>query len=181
MAGTYTPKSGPFAGETFRSYRQYKNATARAKGFESYSVQSKVSRPQRSTPRIIGSAEKLAGLSTVEGEKRSRAFKAIALARRDNLSPSAAAKAAGTTLGTVKKYAGSALDKQGNRYVIKEYDHLSRHTTIPTPDGTLSVIVNDSRTASLLGEYWRAVDHYQATGDDSLLQNFKGKGVTIDK
>ncbi len=38
-AHPYTPQRGRFAGVTFTSERQYRNALARAKGFASWSAQ----------------------------------------------------------------------------------------------------------------------------------------------
>ena len=41
----------------------------------------------------------------------------------------------------------------------------------------IEIPVNDSREASLVGEYWNAVDRYLRTGDASALLSLKKKRV----
>ena len=68
-------------------------------------------------------------------------------------------------------------DKRGH-YTTKRSDRLLRVMMLPTPDGPREIAVRNSRAASLLGEYWNAVQAYLETGDKSKLEKFKGKFVT---
>ena len=47
-ANPYTPHRGQFAGQTFHSERQYRNALARIKGFSSWGAQQAAAKPVRS-------------------------------------------------------------------------------------------------------------------------------------
>jgi hypothetical protein len=73
----------------------------------------------------------------------------------------------------------SALRKRKNgKYLAKPADKLLRILVIPTPEGTREVAIGNSEQASLLGQYWDAVQRYLQTGDDSALRKFKGKKIT---
>jgi hypothetical protein len=80
---------------------------------------------------------------------------------------------------TVLRYGGSALKRGGNgRYQAKKTDRLLRMLMIPTPGGPREIAVRSSRAASLLGNYWNAVQAYLETGDRTRLAKFQGKSVT---
>src|SRR5687768_7257612 len=98
-ANPYTPKSGKVAGHTFTSERQYRNALARAKGFRSWSEQQRQPRSTRAR----------AEFRPAEHEARRRVLDALSRMRRDGLSLSAAARAAGTTANAMKRYSGPVL------------------------------------------------------------------------
>jgi hypothetical protein len=79
---------------------------------------------------------------------------------------------------TVLRLGKSALRKLGNgRYVAKAHDKLLRVLVIPTPKGRSEIAVRDSRDASVIGEYWDAVEAYRGKGDESKLRHFQGKRV----
>jgi hypothetical protein len=171
-ANPYTPRSGVVAGQTFASERQYRNALARAKGFRSWSEQQRQTRPRSSGAR----------LRPAEQEAQRRAFDALAQMRADSLSLSAAARAAGTTVNTIKRHTGSALKQTpSGRYRPTPYDRLGRPLLVPMADGPIWLTVRDSRSASKLGAYWAAVRHYLNTGDTRQLRRFRGRGITINK
>jgi hypothetical protein len=171
-ANPYTPQFGVAAGQTFTSERQYRNALARAKGFRSWSEQQRQTRSRSPGTR----------LRPAEREAQRRAFDALAKMRADRLSLSAAAREAGTTVNTVKRHVGSALKKMpSGRYRPAPYDRLVRVLAVPTVDGPLWLPVRDSRSASRLGGYWAAVQHYLQTGDPRRLRKYRGRGVTIHK
>lgn len=74
--------------------------------------------------------------------------------------------------------AGSALRKRTNgRYVVRASDRLLRVLVIPTSDGLREIATRDSRQASLLANYWIAVEGYLTFDDSSALQEFKGKKI----
>ena len=112
-----------------------------------------------------------------EVEARERALAAVARMRREKLSLSAAAKAEGTHIRTVRRYAGTALERPGRRglFRAKASDRLSRSLNFPTPLGQEVVVVRSSSTASAIGEYLNAVRKYLNTGDTSALVRFRGK------
>lgn len=63
-ANPYTPRSGPLAGHTFTSERQYRNALARLNGFSSWDAQR---RARQSTPLSTGTASSPASPASEEG------------------------------------------------------------------------------------------------------------------
>ncbi len=48
---------------------------------------------------------------------------------------------------------------------------------LPTPGGLAEIATLDSRAATLVGEYWNAVNLYLETGDDGELARFRGQSV----
>ncbi|PYX24813.1 MAG: hypothetical protein DMG82_07150, partial [Acidobacteria bacterium] len=48
---------------------------------------------------------------------------------------------------------------------------------ILTPEGRREIGIRDSRQASMLGDYWHAIDLYRDTGDSSKVLTFRGKYV----
>ena len=174
-ANPWTPKRGQFAGVTFTSERQYRNALARAKGYTSWSAQ------QRAR-RTAGSAEAIAKLRPAERRARDRALDAVQLMRREGMSLSQAAKQAGTTPNAVRRHADRALElSPSGRYRAKAYDRLVREVWFLTPEGKVILPVRDSRSASKIARYMGAVDHYLQTGDDRRLRRFRDKGVWVEK
>lgn len=166
----YTPHSGGFAGQTFHSERQYRNALARGKGFASWYQQQRAPKPVR-TPVAAKR------LTPVEREARQDALHALSLLRQGK-SLSRAAKEAHTTPNAVQRYAGSALIKDASgRYVAKSRDKLYRPLRFLTPNGSVTLDVRDSRTASTIGHYNNAVREYVNTGNDLRLRAFKGKAI----
>lgn len=78
------------------------------------------------------------------------------------------------------RLARSAFRKLRNgRYAAKAFDRLLRILVLPSDKGLIEVAVNDSRQASLIGEYWNALHRYLSRGDASELQKFKDKRVRV--
>lgn len=93
---------------------------------------------------------------------------------RQGESLSRAARGARTTPDTVLRYGGSALTRnERGRYHAKLTDRLYRRMRFLDEQGERWVEPANSREASKLGEYWNAVDHYLATGDDKPLRRFR--------
>jgi hypothetical protein len=174
-AQPYRPTRGQFAGITFTSRRQYRNALARKKGFASWSEQ------QRSG-RSSGTPEAIARLRPEERRARGRALEAVQLMRREGFSLSRAATQAETTPNAVRRHAGRALEEDARgRYQAKPYDRMLREVWFLTWEGKVILPVRDSRSASKIARYMAAVDQYLRTGDDSRLQRFRGKGFWVQK
>jgi hypothetical protein len=88
---------------------------------------------------------------------------------------SVAARKAGTSPRTVKRYAGSDIGRVGSRYRIVR-DRAYRPMRLLSNTGVQTVGAS-RRDASTLGKYWAALGHYLDTGDDSRLQKFAGRTV----
>jgi len=99
--------------------------------------------------------------------------------RTDGASLPQAAKDYGVSHRQVQRFGGKALRKQKNgRYVAKVRDSLLRVLVILTLEGLREIAVIDSRQATLLADYWNAVQRYVETGDASALRKFGGKDIT---
>lgn len=104
---------------------------------------------------------------------------AVTKMRSHGVSLPAAAKEFGVSPGTVVRLAGSALRRMPNgRYAVRAWDRLLRVLVVLTNEETREIAVRDSRIASLIGEYWAAVQLYLQTGDASGLRQFRGHIVT---
>jgi len=98
----------------------------------------------------------------------------ISKMRADEVSLANAAREFGLDPRTVIRWARSALKKSPNgRYLARKTDRLLRVLFLPTDYGTREVATRDSRQASLVAEYWDAVQRYLQRGDDSALRKFR--------
>jgi len=98
---------------------------------------------------------------------------------RRGLSAPQAAKAAGLKYRKFMRLAKSALKKEPNgRYKAKRVDRLLRVISYPTPKGVQEIAVRDSREATKLANFWRAVHRFvNPPGDARGLREFRGKHV----
>lgn len=121
--------------------------------------------------RPIRSAASFARLTSRERAAYSRTLEALGEMRRGR-SLTAASRNAGTTPGTVRKYAGATIKRPGARYALGR-DRLYRPVTVLTNTGkeTLSLGRRDSTTVS---RHWNAVGRYLKQGDSSELERFRG-------
>lgn len=116
--------------------------------------------------------------SAPRAEARRRALDAIALKRRrPELSLSAAAKQSGTTLKTVRRYAGTALETRSGRLDVSSRDRIPRNLRFLTAKGQVVIRVTNSRDASRIARYNNAVRKYLMTGDTAGLQPYSGKSI----
>lgn len=82
----------------------------------------------------------------------------------------------------VLRHVGKALVKRRNRYRARPGDQLVRTLKFVTSDkGQTDIRVRGSRKASLVGEYFSAVERYLLTGDPDTLQVFAGKSIRVGK
>jgi len=106
-------------------------------------------------------------------------FDCLPKLRTDGISVQEAERQFGLAPGTVAHIAGTALRKNKKRqFVARASDSLLRVLVLPTPEGLSEIALRDSRQASLVGEYWAAVQKYLETGESSPLHRFKGIHVT---
>ena len=108
-----------------------------------------------------------------------RAAQVVSKMRSDRISLQSASRDLQISSRTVVRLAGSALLKgNSGRYTAKPNDQLLRVLILPFPDGLQEIAVRDSRQASLIGEYWSAIQKHLATGDVSALKKIRRKTVT---
>ena len=118
--------------------------------------------------------------SVREAYARQRALETLSSMRAKGWSATRAAHEAGTTLPTLRKYAGSALQRgDDGRYQATRGDRFTRRMRMLTPDGQVAVPVRGSRQASAVAEYWNAVDRYLTTGRTDDLRQFRGRAIRV--
>ena len=99
--------------------------------------------------------------------------------RTEGVSLPQASREFGIDPRTVAGLARPALKKGANgRYAAKANDSLLRILVIPNAEGLQEIALRDSRQATLLAEYWVAVQLYLETGDSSALRKIRRKTVT---
>ena len=118
--------------------------------------------------------------SVREAYTRQRALETLASMRTKGWSATRAAHEAGTTLPTLRKYAGPALRRgDDGRYQATRGDRFTRRMRMLTPDGQIGIPVRGSRQASAIAEYWNAVDRYLTTGRMDDLHQFRGRIIRV--
>lgn len=173
-ARPWTPSSGVFAGQTFSSERQYRNALARLHGFASWDAQQRAQAPE-----VHGRME-FRRLRPSEQGAYERTGMALTLMRRDGLSLQEATRQIHTTPAAVKRYAGDALIRGSHgRYLVTASDTHFRRLLLPGVNGVVIVETTNSRTATEVAEYDAAVRYFLATGNAKLLDRFRGKALRV--
>lgn len=121
-------------------------------------------------------------LSLREKQTRNNAFKVLNDLRIKGSSLTRAAREVGISPRSVIRHVGTALNKQSNgRYAAKRSDRLTRYLEFLTPQGSVTLKVQGSRKASLIGEYSNAVKLYLETGDSDGLEKFRNKAIQVGK
>lgn len=116
-----------------------------------------------------------------EREDQLDAFAALALMRREGLPASQAVEVEVTTIANLEKYVGSALNRRGRDYVAKPSDDLLRPPMrFLDAKGVRWIDVRGSKAASLIGEYWNAVDA-ALNGKPKDLKKFENRLLTGTK
>jgi hypothetical protein len=107
-----------------------------------------------------------------------RVVSVVSKMRSEKASLQKASKEEGISPRTVKRWAGSALQKQSNgKWVAKKRNTLLKILKIPTSEGPQEIGIRDSRQATRLAHYWNALNRYLETGDSSKLKKFSGKSI----
>jgi hypothetical protein len=97
--------------------------------------------------------------------------------RSQGLTLRQASRQLGVSPKVVLRLVGKTFTKKRGRYHVKPTDHLLRILLIPSRKGLREIAVRDSREASLIGEYWSAVEKYLTRGDASALKKLRRKSV----
>jgi hypothetical protein len=116
----------------------------------------------------------LAYLRPKEQLARRKALEVVSEARRGKGSLSKLARARGIASRTVRRASGAFRKREG-RWVVTKTDRVERWLKSYEGGYRTEVLVDDSRTASLLSRYSNAVGRYLETGDPSGLADFEGK------
>jgi hypothetical protein len=123
-------------------------------------------------PRRVTGLQSWSALTATQRGTRGRALEALSRMRTDGLSLSAASRAAGTTPGTVRRYAGQALISDGHHARVTASDRLYRRMSILSSDGRVEVDVRSSAQASRVAAHYNAIDFYLRTGNAQPLKRF---------
>lgn len=111
--------------------------------------------------------------SLVGQERYERALQVVSRVRHGE-SLSRASKDLSISVDTVRRYTGSALERDGGgRWRAKPSDRLYRRMRWLDSRGQTTVELANSKEASKLSAYWNAVEHYLMTGDDRSLRRFR--------
>jgi lambda repressor-like predicted transcriptional regulator len=98
--------------------------------------------------------------------------------RSQGLTLRQASRRFGVSPNTVLRLASSAFRKKNGKYMAKTTDRLLRVLLVPSKKGLREVAIRDSRQASLIGEYWSAVEKFLVRGDASFLRKLRRRSVT---
>lgn len=125
-----------------------------------------------------GNFDEFFALSLRSQDRWTRMTHVITKMRTDDVSLQQAAREYGLDPRTVVRLSGPALQKRPNgRYAARASDRLLRVLVVPSHEGLREVAVRDSRQATLLGDYWNALQRYLETGDASALRRFRGQHI----
>lgn len=134
---------------------------------------------KRQAKRKPKSASQFFAASQRRQETMVKTAHVLSAMRKDKISLRRAAREEGISPQTVRRTAGTALRKTPKgKYTARASDRLVRVLMLPTPDGLREIATLDSRAASIVGQYWIAVDEFLNTGDESLLDPFRGVTIT---
>ena len=97
--------------------------------------------------------------------------------RNPKLSLSAVAKRMGTTVPTIRRYAGPALEIRGGGIDVRPVDRIPRKLHILTPRGLETVVVRNSRDATRISQHHQAVSQALLSfgTDTEALHRISGK------
>jgi hypothetical protein len=112
-------------------------------------------------------------------EAKKRAFEAIASMRRDqHLSLGIAAREAGTTPATIRKYLPATLRKSKmGRWTATKSDRYTRVLSLPGPHGPVIVRARGSKEAQFASAYLASLSRWTHTEKPYELAPFHGKKI----
>ena len=107
---------------------------------------------------------------TVLSEMRNTKSKTLQQSANDN----------GITVKNVINHT-NGFKKVNGKLVVKRWNRIQRVMKINTNSREKSIIIQDSRTASVVGRYHNAVKQFLNTGDKTKLSKFRNKKVKDSK
>jgi hypothetical protein len=164
------PSRTKYVGGIERRHARYPSATLSQLRRHPRTSQSPLSAVRRArTSRVP-----LAYLSPRERFQRQRALSVLSGSRRGKGSLTKVARAERISPRTVRKATG-AFRKRGGRWVPTRRDRIQRWLRTYEAGRRVEVLVDDSRTATLVSKYAHAVSQYLVTRDPELFRPFRGK------
>lgn len=110
-------------------------------------------------------------LEPEEKEIRVKSLEVLSESRTTKKSLTKIAKQKGISLKTVL-HNTNAFKKVNRRWIAKRSDKISRSMTINEKGKKISIEINDSRHASIIGRYHNAVKEFLNTGNRKKLSEF---------
>ena len=111
-------------------------------------------------------------------EAQKKAAHVLSAMRTENVSLYRAAREHEISPKTVLKHARSALLKTSRgTYKARARDAIIRVLVLPTPRALAEIATLDSRSATIVADYWNAVHRFLETGYDTELARFRGKSI----
>ncbi len=107
---------------------------------------------------------------------REKSLSVLSEARRSKQSLSRLAKKYDIARKTVLNNT-NAFRKRRRRWTAKQFDKIPRAMKINKNGREVSIQINDSRTAALIGRYHNAVKKFLNTGDKKTLKKFGKKKI----
>jgi len=107
---------------------------------------------------------------------REKSLSVLSEARKSKQSLSKLAERHDISLKTVLNNTNSFRKRQ-RRWNAKRFDKVPRVMKINENGKEVSIQINDSRTAALIGRYHNAVKKFLNTGDKKSLKKFKNKKI----
>ena len=113
-----------------------------------------------------------------EKELREKSLKVLSKMRREGLSLSRASEIEEIKISpkTVIRHT-NALNFVRGRWKAKKYDKISRVMAINEKGNEIYLNIKNSRYASIIGKYQNAVKQFLETGDEKVLEPFRGKKI----
>jgi hypothetical protein len=107
-----------------------------------------------------------------------KAAHVLSAMRTEKVSLSQASREQNISPSTVLRHAKAGLRKTSRgTYKARASDRLLRVLVLPIEGRLAEIATMDSRSATLVAEYWIAVTLYLETGDDSELARFRGQSI----
>lgn len=140
----------------------------------------KPSRPSRSAPTGVRYLEPH---TNKQYDTQRRVLDALSEKRRQpNICLTEAARRCGTTVKTIRRYAGPALEVRSGRIDVRKTDRIARRLQVLTKSGLQAVLVRNSRDATRVSKHHYAVRQALLSFgmDTDQLQRFAGKTLKAD-
>ncbi len=132
----------------------------------------------RITPlnKLLLSAKKWKDLSSTEITERLNSLEVLRLMRKgENLSTSL--EQVGVKKSTVLRHLGTVISNKHGKWRVTSFDTIERRMHIYEDGSIKSIVITNSRDASLVGEYFTAVKETVSSNNDSKLKKFEN--ITI--
>lgn len=109
--------------------------------------------------------------------QREQALQVLNEMRKTNKSLKHTSYQFGITSRSVVRNTNAFRKDSSGKWQAKKYDWISRVMRINEKGKEVSVEINDSRTASLIGRYQSAVGQFLNSGQSAVLKRFRGRKI----